>query len=131
MALHQEDGSEFQAERRGSVRFRFETPVQLKMPSGDKRGMLNDISRGGARIVMDNPPVKGATVLLVWGSHEEFCRVMWAADGSCGIQFERAISDAVVAETIGREEEEVAAGPIANSNNIPLGRKRRRIGSVS
>jgi hypothetical protein len=52
---------------------------------------------------------------------------MWAAEDSCGLQFERPIKRAVVVETTGQDFEP-QAGPVANLNNIPLGQKRARPG---
>ena len=123
-----EDRSAF-ADRRSSSRFRIRMPAQLRMPSGTKHGTLADISEGGARLVMDNPPAQGASVLMVWGSNEEFCKVMWTAEDSCGLQFERPIKRAVVVETTGQEFEQQPTGPVAQLHNIPLGRKRARPGS--
>lgn len=127
MSLYPAEDSGAYVDRRGSARFRIRMPAQLRMPSGTKHGTLSDISEGGAKLVMDNPPAQGASVLLVWGSHEEFCKVMWIAEDSCGLQFERPISRAVVVETTGQEYE-APSGPVAQLHNIPLGRKRARPG---
>ena len=127
MSLYQAETGNSYAERRNSARFRIRMPAQLRMPSGTKHGTLADISEGGAKLIMDNPPPQGASILLVWGAHEEFCKVMWAAEDSCGLQFERPIKRAVVVETTGQDFEP-PAGPVANLNNIPLGQKRARPG---
>lgn len=122
-----EDGS-LNAERRSSARFRFSMPAELHLPGGVRQGLLSDLSEGGAKITIDNPPGKGATVKLCWSRYEEFCRVIWTGDKSCGVKFERAISSAIVLETLGQDEE-IISGPVADHSNIPLGRKRRRLGA--
>ncbi len=122
-----EDGS-LHVERRSNARFRLATPVELHLPSGTRQGQLSDLSEGGAKISIDNPPSKGATVKLCWANQEEFCRVIWTGEKSCGVKFERAISSAIVLETMGQDED-LQAGPVADRSNIPLGRKRRRLGA--
>jgi hypothetical protein len=127
MHLYQAEHGEIGLNRRIASRFRIEIPVQVRTPSGIRRGKLSDISAGGARIMLDNPPSQGATVLLAWANHEVFCKVMWVTDVSCGLKFERAIPQAVVLATIGQDEADVA-GPSVNHSNIPMGQKRVRPG---
>jgi len=128
MPLYPAEDTSAYIDRRESARFRIRMPAQLRMPSGTKHGTLADISEGGAKLVMDHPPAQGASVLLVWGSHEEFCKVMWVAEDSCGLRFERPIPRSVVVETTGQEFAPPPAGPVAQLHNIPLGRKRARPG---
>lgn len=127
MPIFHADSSGFALDRRISARFRIAIPVQVQMPSGTRYGQLCDISEGGAKILLDKPPSKGATVLLAWATHEEFCKVMWVTMETCGVQFERPISRAVVLATTGQDEGSPAE-PVANHSNIPMGQKRTRPG---
>ncbi len=86
-----------------------------------------DLSERGARVQMDNPPGVGASVLLEWMCYDAICKVAWASGDMCGLMFEKPISPARVFEAQQRREE--FSGPVAEVANIPLGRKRGRIGS--
>lgn len=124
MVLPQEADGNPHVERRAYERFRIDLPARLRMPSGDRAGRLADISDGGARLHLNDPPRAGVSALLQWGSHEFFCKIAWARDDSCGLTFERPIPHAVVIETTGGHE--APRGPAATPGNIPLGKKRSR-----
>lgn len=64
----------------------------------DRQGQLWDISTAGARVEISQPPMKGATALLKWLTHEQLCTVVWTADGKCGVRFDKPISRELVAE---------------------------------
>ena len=126
MGLHA-NAQDFDAsDRRIATRTRVSCPVKLQLPSGQRVGCMWDLSEGGARIQMDNPPGVGASVVLEWMSYDEICKVAWAAGDMCGLMFEKPIPPARVFEA--QQHREEFSGPVAEVSNIPLGRKRSRPG---
>ena len=126
MGLHA-SAQEFEhSERRTTLRSRVNCPVQLQLASGERTGCMWDLSERGARVQMDNPPPVGARVILEWTCYDAVCKVAWASETMCGLMFEKAISLARVIEA--QQYREEFDGPVAEVSNIPLGRKRDRIG---
>ena len=119
-------------ERRAVGRARTDCAARLQTPGGNWYGRLWDLSEGGARIKVDNPPPQGVTCLIGWHDNELFCRVVWSAEDMCGVLFERPISSAAVLATLGEPESEAQApaGPAASVSNIPVGRRRGRLWSA-
>ena len=113
-------------ERRIATRTRVSCPVQLKLPSGQRTGCMLDMSERGARVQVDNPPGVGASVVLEWMSYDAIGKVAWSSGDMCGLMFEKPISPAQVFEAEQHREE--FSGPVAEVSNIPLGRRRGRIG---
>jgi hypothetical protein len=113
-------------ERRNAGRARADCSARLQTPGGNWYGRLWDLSETGARVQVDNPPAQGVMCLISWQTHEMFCKVMWAAEDMCGVQFERPIARAIVMETLGAPEPEAPAGPVASVGNIPVGQRRQR-----
>ena len=114
------------AERRIATRSRVNCPVTLLLPSGQRGGCMLDLSERGARIQMESPPRVGASVVLEWLCYDAMCKVAWSTDDMCGVMFEKAISPARVFEVEQYREE--FSGPVAEVSNIPLGRRRSRLG---
>ena len=83
-------------ERRTASRTRVNAPARLLMPSGDRPGHIFDISTDGARFMTGNPPPKGMSALLEWGTFEVFCIITWTQPGMCGVAFDRPISQGAV-----------------------------------
>jgi hypothetical protein len=113
-------------DRRVAIRSRVNCPVQLQLPSGGRIGCMLDLSERGARVQVDNPPGVGASVLLEWLCYDVMCKVAWSTEDMCGLMFEKAISPARVLEV--QQHREEFSGPVAEVSNIPLGRKRARLG---
>lgn len=126
MGLHAQAQQFDAAERRVAVRSRVNCPVQLQLPSGRRSGCMVDLSERGARIEVTNPPGVGASVLLEWMCYDEVCKVIWVNDDTCGLMFEKPISPTRVLEA--QQHREEFSGPVAEVSNIPLGRRRSRIG---
>jgi hypothetical protein len=115
------DGS-VHAERRATVRTPADCPARLQTSSGDWQVQLADLSEGGARLLLNDPPQKGATALLAWRSHEVLCTIAWRNQDTCGVTFEKPISGELVIETTGDHLGSTAlAGDMAK---IPIGTKR-------
>lgn len=126
MGLHAHAHDFDAAERRTSTRSRVNCPVQLQLPSGQRSGCMVDLSERGARIEMANPPGVGASVLLEWMTYDAIGKVIWATENACGLMFEKPLSPGRVFEA--QQNREEFSGPVADVGNIPLGRKRSRIG---
>ncbi|MFL0356059.1 PilZ domain-containing protein [Erythrobacter sp. GH1-10] len=111
-----------QADRRRSGRFSVEIPAALRTVSGTRECRMANISDGGAMLELPSPPPEGVCGCLVLGKEEIYCRVVWASETSCGIEFERAIGGEKLAEIAGEQVQRT--GPIANVGRIQMGRKR-------
>jgi hypothetical protein len=122
MGLFQPDSGPFLIERRAARRSRATCGASLQTLTGESFGELWDISETGARIRIANPPARGETAILRWGTEHAMCRVVWSQDDTCGLSFESPMSAEVVASTarlIGIVEQ-----PVATIGNIPVGRRR-------
>lgn len=110
------------AERRRSVRFAIEIPVILRTVVGDRNCRMENISDKGAKLETDTPPKEGMNCWLVLGEEEIYCRVVWANETSCGVEFERAISENRLIAMLGKPS--TNNSPVAKAGNIKMGRKR-------
>jgi hypothetical protein len=110
------------AERRASRRVRVTCAATLQTMTTMTHGILGDISESGARFVAEEPPGKGATALLKWGTHEAVCTIIWHDEGACGLWFKHKLAPELVAETSAMDR--VVEMPIASVGNITQGRKR-------
>jgi len=117
------------AERRATTRHAVDCEARLLLASGYRSGRMLNISTEGVRLQMGNPPQPGQTVLLQWRGHEAFCKVIWANGDACGINFEKALSRALLLDTTG-EVDDTPPAPVAHHGNIQMGQKRslRRAG---
>ncbi len=127
MGLHAHAQQFDATERRSSTRSRVNCPVQLQLPSGRRTGTMVDLSERGARVEVASPPGVGASVLLEWMCYDALCKVIWATDSACGLMFDKPLSPQRVFEAQQQHFEEFS-GPVAEVSNIPLGRRRSRIG---
>ena len=69
-----------------------------------------------------NVPNEGVSGWLVLGDEEIFCKVIWTNETACGIQFERNLGENRLMAIAGSRAKQ--SGPIANTGNIQMGRKR-------
>lgn len=81
--------------------------------NGLKHITLLEVSRTGARVQGTRLPPVGSDVIVRWRAVDAFGRVVWAADGRSGIQFDEPISvrDVLAFRT--------AAAASANSKHTP------------
>lgn len=122
MAFFNVKTAEVQKDRRVARRYIVDCAARLVMAGGDREGRLSDLSEHGARFETDAPPAPGATGLLRWEGEEHYCKVVWAAETRCGLQFERAIQTGLVEKTCSHVE--VTLKPVAAVARIPLGQRR-------
>lgn len=111
-----------QSERRRSARFTIDIPATLRTISGDRPCRMANISDNGAKLETAEPPKEGVSGWLVMGSEEIYCTVIWANDGACGVEFERALGEDRLIDIAGEQVTETV--PIANTGKIQMGRKR-------
>ena len=128
MALFQKKKVADEAERRVARRHAVDCPASLRLLGGEKPGRLSNLSVDGARLELDDPPAVGISGLLAWNEQEQWCKIVWSRDGSCGVVFERSIPQAVIDATVGAAS--IENGPVADFNRIPLGQKRSRRASL-
>jgi hypothetical protein len=114
--------AEVQKDRRVARRYIVDCAARLVMAGGDREGRLSDLSEHGARFETDAPPASGATGFLRWEGEEHYCKVVWAAEGRCGLHFERPIQTGLVEKTCSHVE--VTLKPVATVGRIPLGQRR-------
>ena len=110
-----------QIERRKAIRRVVEIPVGFKTVSGTRACHMANISDNGAQLEMENTPIVGASGWLVLDDTEIYCKVIWADDHRCGIEFERSLGQGTLKEITGPQERH---RPIVNRSRIQAGRKR-------
>ena len=93
------------AGRRAKGRLRLGLEGTLDMVSGAVRCEIVDLSNGGARLSLPQPPRVGSWCVLVLDKVEAFGQVVWRRDRLCGLQFEQPISDAILLEFLQRCDE--------------------------
>lgn len=104
------------------MRISFDCPACFRTISGDREARLANLSEQGAKVLIASPPRDGMSGWLIFAGHELFCKVIWASSDSCGVEFERPLSQQAFFLLAGLEA--AASGPVARTGNIPLGRKR-------
>lgn len=62
-------------------------PVKVMTTGGMLRGMLNDLSYFGCRLMLEEAPRPGAEVVVQWAAFEAFGIVSWTARQGCGVTF--------------------------------------------
>ncbi|WFL76488.1 PilZ domain-containing protein [Altererythrobacter arenosus] len=111
-----------QQDRRQAARFAIKCSACFRSVSGERRGVVENVSELGARFTAPSLPAKGVTGLLIFGGNEVFCKVAWTSTEACGVVFDHPISLEDVAALAGKEMR--VQGPVASAGNIPMGRKR-------
>ena len=111
-------------EQRAFERVRLDCPARLITAGSYRSAQLCDLSQGGARLRLDNPPAEGTTALLQWNGHESLCKIVWASEIACGLAFETRIpSDLVAGSDLSSLNGE--GRPVAGVTKIGFGVKRR------
>lgn len=89
-------------DRRHHPRIDAERQLILISVASRSDGMMQNLSRHGARVTMrDMPPKNGRDVLLRWGQHEVFGHVVWSSGGDAGIAFHKPMPADELDDTVG------------------------------
>lgn len=107
-------------ERRVDERSSVSCQAVLHTSYARMRGMLTDLSTGGARFEAELVPREGITALLEWEGRETLCRVVWSKEGICGLAFDRPIA----AHLVNRAADRKLRTEFAEMGKIPLGQRR-------
>jgi hypothetical protein len=67
-------------------------------------GILENISKSGAKLAIDKPPQVGSEVILNWHGNELFGRVSWASATHCGLVFDSIVPPALLEATLSLDE---------------------------
>lgn len=67
-------------------------------------GILENISKSGAKLAIDKPPQVGSEVILNWHGNELFGRVSWASATHCGLEFDTVVPPALLEATLSLDE---------------------------
>lgn len=79
--------------QRRSERHRVLLSVQIVTTTNEQNAKLRNLSEGGAMVEMAAPPAPGTDVILRRGALEIFARVVWSANGRCGLSFDEPLSE--------------------------------------
>lgn len=112
------------AERRAFQRVRVDCPARLETAGSYRSVHLCDLSRSGARVLLDDPPVEGTIALLRWQTHESLCTIVWASDVACGVNFHSVLPEGAIAEGSAAQDE-AGVRPVAGITKIEFGKSRR------
>jgi hypothetical protein len=113
------------SDRRAFSRVPVQRPARLITAVGYRSVDLCNLSRGGARLLLDGPPALGTTALLRWDNYEVLCTVAWSSEMDCGVVFEKLVAEEVVEETAAAPSRSERPG--GGVTKIEFGKKRRAL----
>lgn len=82
--------------RRTNLRVRLRIPAELILLNDNRRCILDDLSRCGARLTISPPPETGSNAILKCADLDVFGTVLWTRAGQCGLRFDRHLRQEVV-----------------------------------
>lgn len=109
-------------QRRSAVRMVIDHPACLQFMTGMAEVRIVDISKGGAKLLLETMLEGGFSGCLKFEGHEVFCKAAWTNGKTCGLAFDQPLSDDALAKILNTATQTFA--PIAFAQRIPLGRKR-------
>jgi hypothetical protein len=77
---------------RGAARLSTSLEAGLVLPGRNVRCLLENISRKGCRVHIDEPPRVGTAAILRIDRTEAFGTIMWVRGQRCGIHFDEPIA---------------------------------------
>ena len=98
--LLEDEGAHYMAERRRSRRHRVMLSARLLSPVGLASVVLLDLSNEGAMVSAPLPLPQGSHVVLTRGRLEAHAVIAWTQGRRLGLEFDEAIPDAVIEDTI-------------------------------
>src|SRR5687768_4422822 len=66
--------------------------------------ILENISKSGAKLALDNAPQVGSEVILQWHGNELFGTVSWTTPTQCGLVFDAIVPPALLEATLSLDE---------------------------
>jgi hypothetical protein len=66
--------------------------------------ILENISKSGAKLSIDNPPQVGSEVILQWHGNELFGQVSWASPTQCGLAFASTVPPTLLEGALALDE---------------------------
>ncbi len=85
--------------RRRDSRLRVSIPATLVTLDGKFRVALCDLSQSGAHLRTDGKIASGGDAVLTWLHYEVFGKIVWAAPGQAGIEFDEILAPATLLTT--------------------------------
>lgn len=79
--------------RREGSRLRLGVPARLELLGRNEKCELVDISKSGARLLLDAPPRPGVRAVVSLDGFEAFGVVVWSNHCMCGLRFEDEVRD--------------------------------------
>jgi hypothetical protein len=106
--MHRQGTTSTQAGARKRTQGRLGVRLVAKLASRVQThsGILENISRSGAKLALDNPPRIGSEVILQWHGNELFGQVSWATSTHCGLLFSSTVPPALLETTLSLDETE-------------------------
>ena len=68
--------------------------------------ILENISKSGAKLSIENPPQVGSEVILQWHGNELFAQVSWTSSTQCGLVFASTVPPALLEGALALDEAE-------------------------
>jgi len=82
--------------RRTDARLRLMLPASLRLPVSKEQCWLENISRSGALVRIEDLPVLGSTAIFKFMHLTLWCTVIWAEEEWCGLQFDEPLPNETV-----------------------------------
>jgi hypothetical protein len=79
--------------RRANPRVRLGIPARLLLLGSNARCLLDNLSRSGARLTLDNPPRPSESAVLQCEGLEAFCTVVRVEGRVCAVRFMPALDE--------------------------------------
>lgn len=95
--------------KRSQGRLRVRLHAKIITIAATHAAILEDISRKGAKLSVDNPPKPGSDAVLRWDEYESFGTIAWVSGTRCGILFGNTLAEATLLAT--RTLDEVSHAP--------------------
>ncbi len=82
--------------RRTDARLRLMLPATLRLPVAKESCWLQNISRSGALVRVEDVPAVGSTAIFSLMDLSLWCTVVWAEDKWCGLRFDEPLPNEAV-----------------------------------
>ncbi len=90
--------------RRTQGRLKVRLPARIDTLSATHSAILENISRKGAKLVVEAPPKCGSNAVLRWDKYEAFGTISWVSGTRCGVLFASGLSEEPLRATLSLDE---------------------------